>query len=721
MKRLGIERQSLLFQIILALVGLVILTALTAGIPALWLIRDQQVRQAWAQVDQGSQAARALYAAKQNEVAGLATLTAERPTLHALLAQDDEEALTAYLRTLQTGAGVDAVLICAAKGVEGQLSGQVVGQAGESLPASLCNAGDSTGFYVMPDERSARVWLLAARPIAAAGAQQGLAIVGKLLDQQFAEQMRTQTGLEHTLFVGDEQVAASLGGDAAASLRQTASVEQDGVERATFTWEGEPFYAAHLALTDLLPSYRPLPSDQPVPQVEVALAVIDMVNTQQRLARTLVISILAAALMGSVLGAFLARRINRPLARLADAAAALSGGVLDTSLASEARVREVALVAQALEEAGQDLQHTLTDLRREKAWTDHLLEAIVEGIMTLDLSGRIIFFSAGAERITGWQRADVIGRSCDQVFRMAETDEPFSRFIPAPGLRQKINVALAGNRPATLDVTGARLLPAEAGAARVALVFRDVSEEEAIHRLVGHFLADVAHEFRTPLSALAASIELLRDQAPDLNAAELHELLTSLHLGIISLQTLVDNLLEGASIEVGRFRVYPRPTDLGRIINEAVQLMQPLLDKRGQRIVLTLPGAAVAPIVQADLRRTEQALINLISNASKYGPDGVDVEVSATVEGKWARVAVADRGPGVPPELWQDLFRRFRRTDPETGEAQYGVGLGLSVVKAVIEAQGGAVGIENRSDGESQTGAVFWFTLPIVDDKENEL
>lgn len=707
MKRLAIQRQSLLVQIILAFVALVLFTAVAASLPAQWLIRDQQWRQAWAQVDQGSQATQALYLSKMNEVVGVATLTAERPTLHALLAQADAEAISAYLRTLQSSARVDGVLIC-------DVEGQRVTQTGESLPASLCKAGAGEGFYVAPEERTQRVWLLAGRPIVSGGATQGLAIVGELLDRQFAEQMRTQTGLEHTLIVSDESVATSLdSGDTTGAVRREAiATQKEGVEGATFTLGGVPFFAAHRALSDMVPTYQPLSADQASPQVEIALAVTDMVSTQRRLARALAFGILAAVLMGSILGAFLARRISRPLARLADAAAALSGGTLDTSLAGETRVREVAQVAQALEDAGRDLQRTVAELRREKAWTDHLLEAIVEGIMTLDHQGRIVFFSAGAERITGWRRTEVIGCFCDQVFIVAETDEPFSRFLPAPGLRQKITVVLAEGRPHTLAVTGAKLLPPESGLARVALVFRDVSEEEAIHRLLGDFLANVAHEFRTPLSALAASIELLRDQAPDLSAAELQELLTSLHLGIIGLQTLVDNLLEGASIEVGRFRVYPRPTDLGRIIAEAAQVMQPLLDKRGQRLTLQLPPAM--PAVRADTRRTERALINLLSNACKYGPDGAEVVVGATVDDGWVRVTVADQGPGVPPELWQDLFHRFRRSDPDSAEAQYGVGLGLSVVRAVIEAQGGSVGVENREVG----GAVFWFTVPVVNDGE---
>jgi PAS domain S-box-containing protein len=533
--------------------------------------------------------------------------------------------------------------------------------------------------------------------------------------------MRTQTGLEYTLLVDGQPVATSFAGGvtrwATAPRQPVRSAASDGVTRGTFDLDGHPYYFARFSLS------------KPGLEAEVALAVGDIVATQHRLAWTLTFSSLAIVAMGSVLGAFLAQRISRPLARLAEAAAALSKGDSSTARSSSSRaepgsrgrtetlvspvavethVREIALVAQALEGARVDLQRTLTDLRQEKAWTDHLLEAIVEGIVTLDHRGRITFFSQGAERITGWSRDQVLNRSCDEIFRPAETDEPFSQFIPAPGGRHKITLELVNGCQATLAVTGARLVPPEAGDARVALVFRDVSEEEMVHRLLGHFLANVAHEFRTPLSALAASIELLLDQAPDLSTAELQELLISLHLGILGLQTLVDNLLESASIEAGRFRISPRPSDLGEIIAEATRTMQPLLDKYGQRLMVELPVAI--PVVQADPRRTVQVLVNLLSNASRYGPAEAEIAVGATLREGWVRVTVADRGLGVPPEYRNDLFRRFVHPGPGDDKAQYGAGLGLSVVKAIVEAHGGQVNSEDRPGG----GSVFWFTLPVV-------
>lgn len=680
---------------ILSFVALVLLTAAAAGLPAIWLIHNQLANQAWAQVEQGRRAAQALYLAQQTELTSLATLTAQRPTLQDLLIEGKGAGLDSYLRTLQAGTGLDLVLVCDAAGRE-------VGRAGETGPSLACAAPNRTHYQVVSKQDRPQVWLLAGHPTGEDdGNGRERVLVGLKLDQSFATQMQQQTGLDHSLWVAD-QVAASSLEEANSFDHTTVSTETDGSLRREFTVQGRPYYALQFPLA------APEAGD-PGLAAEVAWPVAEIAATQQRLVWTLVGSIILVAAVGSGVGLYLAGRISRPLARLTTAARALSRGNLDSSLAIEAQVREVAVVGQAIERARLDLLRTLAELQHEKAWTDHLLEAIVEGIVTLDQQGRITFFSPGAERITGWSQAELLGRSCDEVFREVETDRPFSHFIPPPDRRHKITVELADHRQAVLSVTGARLMPPEADEARVALVFRDVSEEEAVHRLMGHFLANVSHEFRTPLSALAASAELLRDQAPELSPAELQELLISLHLGIIGLQTLVDNLLESASIEAGRFRVHLRPADLANIIFEATRLLEPLAEKHDQRFVLELPD--ILPTVRADPRRTIQVLVNLLSNAIKYGPDRADITVTATVEQPWVRLTVADRGAGIPPEHRRELFSRFVYPVSEGDKVPYGVGLGLSVVKAVVEAQGGQVGVGDRPGG----GAVFWFTLPVED------
>jgi PAS domain S-box-containing protein len=501
------------------------------------------------------------------------------------------------------------------------------------------------------------------------------------------------------LLANGRPLASSLGGGVEAWEQvEPRAAEVEGIPApVTFTLNGQPYYAARLSLVDgtLVD--------------EIALNVADIAATERGLILLLIGSIALVASAGSALGVLLARRIGQPLTQLADAAQQPIAGQLDQPIVVQSQITEVAQLAESLERARVGLRESLNELRQAKEWTDSLLEAISEGIVTLDQDGRITFFSPGAQRITGWPPEEVLGRSLDQVFSLVGSNAPFSQFLPPPGRASKVTVALSGDRQATLSVTGARLTPPDTDQAGVALVFRDVSESELVHRLMGEFLANITHEFRTPLSALAASAELLFDQAHDFSPEELDELLISLHLGIVGLQTLVDNLLEGARLEIGQFRVHPRPADLAEIIGEATRIMRPLQDKHHQRLAVELP--VKVPMVQADSRRIVQVLVNLLSNAIKYSPDDTEIAIRVAPADGWVRLSVSDQGPGIPAAYRSSLFRRFAHPEPSPDKGQYGAGLGLSVVKAIVEAHGGQVGLEECSGG----GSTFWFTLPMLD------
>ena len=445
-------------------------------------------------------------------------------------------------------------------------------------------------------------------------------------------------------------------------------------------------------------------------QAEIMLSISDIQNTQVKLLRILLLSIAAIAVVVSLIGVLIARQISRPLVQLADIADDFSQDNLSEAVKINSSVWEISQVANALENARRDLLKTMTYLRLEKKWVEHLLASIVEGIITLDSTNMITFFSPGAEKITGWESRDTLNRDCDLVFQLPESNLTFSQVIPKPGQRQNIDVILAEGKNATLAVTGAELTPVEMGDDQVALVFRDISDEYAIHRLLGIFISNIAHEFKTPLSALLASIELLHETSQDLSGEELQELLTSLHLGIVSLQTFVDNLLESASIEAGQFKVSPRRADLGKIIASAVSTMQPLMKKYNQHLYVDLPAEKVT--VRADQRRIVQVLVNLLSNAIKYGPDRGRITIKVETKDKWVKVKVIDQGPGIPINQRNFIFQRFVRLDSAESYSDVGAGLGLSVVKEIIKAHGGEVQVENQSLG----GAVFSLTLPLYEE-----
>lgn len=666
-------------QIILSLSLVALLTAAAISLPAAGWLRSQLSQQAWVQVQQAERVTQGLFAAQRVELANLALLTAQRPTLAQLLAAGgDAAALTAYLRTLQVGAGLDAVVVCAA-------DGSLTAAVGMTVSAEIC-AHSTPNVWVDSPATPPRAWIVAQNSLPSADFY---VVVGIALDNDFMADLHAQTGLEHFLRLGDVWLAGSLPPDAAINVSA-----ENSPDRLSLTIRDQRYYAAQIPLT---------PTGL---QTLAALEVSHLTAAQTRLTR-LLSGIIALSILGSLaLGALLARRLTRPLAALETAAAQFSRGELATPVQIQTGVREINLLAQTIEQARSQLSSTLAELQAEKNWIEHLLESIVEGIVILDVRGRVIFFSSGAERITGLTRATAIGQSCNAIFHLADSAEPFSSAIPAPDRQRKLTLRLPSGADVVVAVTGARFLPPDAGAAQVALVFRDVSEEEAVQRLLGHFFANISHEFRTPLSALAASVELLLDQAPDLTPAELHELLTSLHLGIFALQTLVDNLLESASLETGYFHVSPRPCALPDIIAEADSTIRPLLHKHGQRLVIELPPDL--PAVQADPRRLVQVLVNLLSNANKYGPDEAEIGLRVSAEKNRVRIAVMDSGAGIDPAQRGRLFHRFAKLNSQNTRS--GMGLGLSIVKAVVEAHGGQVGIEDRPGG----GSIVWFTLPTA-------
>ena len=234
----------------------------------------------------------------------------------------------------------------------------------------------------------------------------------------------------------------------------------------------------------------------------------------------------------------------------------------------------------------------------------------------------------------------------------------------------------------------------------------EYSNVDAFHRFHTYFLGNISHEFKTPLASLTASLEILLDELEHLTPAEQRELLRSIQLSVGSLQTLVNNLLESTSIEAGHFVIRRRAIAINQVLAEAVHIIQPLLDRREQILVLTEPLRL--PAFHADPVRLGQVFINLLSNASKYSPIGQKIDLGIDVMGDALLIAVADRGPGIPEVERVDIFRHFTRLAVEDTD-QYGAGLGLSVVKSIVEGHGGTVSIDDRPGG----GSIFWITLPL--------
>jgi two-component system, OmpR family, sensor histidine kinase KdpD len=221
-------------------------------------------------------------------------------------------------------------------------------------------------------------------------------------------------------------------------------------------------------------------------------------------------------------------------------------------------------------------------------------------------------------------------------------------------------------------------------------------------------LATVAHELRGPLTAIATSSELLAEDFLHLDPEQVKTMLGAMHRRTLWLQGLVENLLAAATIREGRLQLYRQSLSVADLLADVDAVVSPLLVQRGQHLRIRTPNDM--PEVLADSRRVGQVLVNLILNASKFGAPNTSIDIGISARNGTVRVSVADRGPGVSPEQAQKLFEPYYRAPATAGSGKDGVGLGLSIVKSIVEAHGGQVGVESRRGG----GARFWFCVPSV-------
>ncbi len=217
------------------------------------------------------------------------------------------------------------------------------------------------------------------------------------------------------------------------------------------------------------------------------------------------------------------------------------------------------------------------------------------------------------------------------------------------------------------------------------------------------FLADVVHELKTPLAAAKAQAQLALHQLGERSA----DPATSRALRLISqqidrLNRLVGDLLEASSLESGGMELHPTEFDLGALLEEMRNRMQPLGDRHPIRV--SRPESL--PIL-ADKDRIEQVVANLLSNAIRYSPDGGPIDVTARQTARGAHIEVRDSGLGIPEEHQELVFERFGRAH---GSAFGGLGLGLAISKGIVERHGGRIWLE--SSGKPGEGSVFHVELP---------
>jgi PAS domain S-box-containing protein len=361
--------------------------------------------------------------------------------------------------------------------------------------------------------------------------------------------------------------------------------------------------------------------------------------------------------------------------------------------------------------------------RRRAEETRALLAAIVESsedaIVSKSLDGVIRSWNDGAERLFGYSREEAVGRPITLIIPDERFDEErviLSRLVRGERIEhfETVRVAKDGRR---LDIS-LTVSPVRDGAGRIigaSKVARDITESkraaEALRdadRRKGEFLALLAHELRNPLAPLRNGLEEIRLARGEGDAVENARSMMERQLG--HMVRLIDDLLDVARINQEKMELRPTRLLLADVIESALETTRPLIHAAGQTLTVSLPEEPLA--LEADSTRLAQVLANLLNNSAKYTEPGGHIALAAERAGRDVVISVRDDGIGIPEQALPRIFDMFSQVDRSIERTTGGLGIGLALVKGLVEMHGGSVTAQSAGEG---MGSTFTVRLPLLE------
>jgi PAS domain S-box-containing protein len=345
-----------------------------------------------------------------------------------------------------------------------------------------------------------------------------------------------------------------------------------------------------------------------------------------------------------------------------------------------------------------------------------ILGQIADGVVIADRHGRIAFATVAARNLLGLTDETLVGADLDGLTGLGNGTVPDRpELVPlarATLMGERVeDVELRVQRPdgttALAEASATPVLAEDGTRIGAVLTIHDVTTRRELDRLKEELFTNVSHDLRTPIATIKASIEVVLENEPPELGEPLHRLLENIHRESERMTTLVDDLLDLTRLQAGRLRLRLAPSDLRALAERLARAVESLAERRGQRLILDLPGRPVPATVDAE--RLERALLNLLVNAHRYGRDGGTIRLSLKRRRRQIQFTVADDGPGIAAEDQPRIFERFYRPRSEAARRSQGSGLGLPIARAMVELHGGRIWLESRP-GE---GATFHIALPV--------
>jgi two-component system phosphate regulon sensor histidine kinase PhoR len=376
--------------------------------------------------------------------------------------------------------------------------------------------------------------------------------------------------------------------------------------------------------------------------------------------------------------------------------------------------RELGHLARTLNEAAVNHAATIGALTEEKNRSAAILRSMVEGVAVIDAGEHLAFCNEAFSEIVGMSAARAEGRPILEVIRQPEILELVRRALGGEeGLSWEMEVGAGRGRVFAVTVSPVSAVSPEGAAAPprpigAVAVLHEITELRRLEQVRRDFVANVSHELKTPLTSIQGFAETLLGGALDdpQNSRRFVEIIRN---HAVRLGRVTDDLLKLSRIEAGKLELEFQPVSLFDLAGGAVESARPRAERN--QLSLSFDCAPDLAHVRGDANLLREVVQNLLDNAIQYTPAGGKIEVSAALTDGFAVVTVADTGIGIPEAEQARIFERFYRVDAARSRELGSTGLGLSIVRHIVEAHGGRVGVESAVG----RGSKFFFTVPLAD------
>jgi PAS domain S-box-containing protein len=382
-----------------------------------------------------------------------------------------------------------------------------------------------------------------------------------------------------------------------------------------------------------------------------------------------------------------------------------------------------ALLSEAMRAAQRRARFRAEEILEERKRLRATLSCIGEGMIATDEAGKIVLTNPVAERLTGWSAEEALGRPLSDVFCISEgstgepAESPIGLVLQEGGVVHRnadLVLTTRSGDAVPVDYTAAPIQDARGRTRGIVVVFRDETErrraEQALRdadRRKDEFLATLAHELRNPLAPIRTGLEVMKlaQDQPEV----IEEVRCTMERQTDQMIRLIDDLLDVSRITRGKLLLRRTRTELADVVQNAVDAARPLIDGAGHELTVNVPDEPL--VLNADPNRLAQVISNLLNNAAKYTLPGGAICMAAERQESEAIISVKDTGIGIPEPMLERVFDMFTQVDRSNERGDVGLGIGLTLVKSLVEMHGGTVAV--RSEGQGR-GSEFTIRLPIA-------